>query len=43
MAPIEGSAYASDEVKLLMTLPGVSVATAQAVVAAVGDISRFEV
>ncbi len=42
MAQIERSAYASDAVKLLMTLPGVGVATAQALVAAIGDISRFE-
>jgi len=42
MALIERSAYASDAVKLLMTLPGVGVATAQALVAAIGDISRFE-
>jgi len=42
MALIEHSAYASDSVKLLMTLPGVGVATAQAIVAAIGDISRFE-
>jgi len=39
MALIEGSAYASDDVKLLMTLPGVGVATAQAVVAR-SEISR---
>lgn len=42
MVLIERSAYASDAVKLLMTLPGVGVATAQALVAAIGDISRFE-
>jgi len=42
MALIQRSAYASDSVKLLMTLPGVGVATAQAMVAAIGDISRFE-
>jgi transposase len=42
MALIKRSAYASDAVKLLMTLPGVGVATAQAIVAAIGDISRFE-
>jgi transposase len=42
MALIERSAYASDAVKLLMTLPGVGVATAQALVAAIGDISRFQ-
>lgn len=33
--------YASDAVKLLMTLPGVDVTTAEAVMAAWGDVSRF--
>jgi transposase len=41
MALIERSAYNSDAVKLLMTLPGVGVATAHALVAGMGDISRF--
>jgi transposase len=34
-------AYAHEQVKLLMTLPGVDVAVAQAVLAALGDIGRF--
>jgi transposase len=34
-------AYASDHVKLLMTLPGVNVTVAQTVLAALGDIRRF--
>jgi transposase len=33
--------YASDPVKLLMTLPGVDVATAESVLAAWGDTTRF--
>jgi transposase len=33
--------YQSDPVKLLMTLPGVDVATAEAMLAAWGDITRF--
>jgi transposase len=33
--------YASEQVKLLMTLPGVDVATAEALVAAWGDVTRF--
>jgi transposase len=33
--------YQDDRVKLLMTLPGVGQQTAQAVVAAIGDINRF--
>jgi transposase len=33
--------YASDAVKLLMTLPGVDVATAEALLAAWGDFTRF--
>jgi len=33
--------YASDAVKLLMTLPGVDLATAQAMLAAWGDMTRF--
>lgn len=33
--------YAQDQVKLLMTLPGVDVTTAEAVLAAWGDVSRF--
>jgi transposase len=33
--------YASDAVKLLMTLPGVDVTTAEAILAAWGDVSRF--
>jgi hypothetical protein len=33
--------HASDPVKLLMTLPGVDVATAEAVLAAWGDVTRF--
>jgi transposase len=34
-------AYQSDTVKLLMTLPGVDVAVAETLMAALGDISRF--
>jgi transposase len=33
--------YASDDVKLLMTLPGTDVATAEAMLAAWGDVKRF--
>ncbi len=33
--------HASEAVKLLMTLPGVDVATAEAILAAWGDVSRF--
>jgi len=33
--------YADDRVKLLMTLPGVDVTVAEAVIAALGDASRF--
>ena len=33
--------YADDRVKLLMTLPGVDVTVAEAVLAAIGDASRF--
>lgn len=33
--------YASDRVKLLMTLPGVDVATAESMLAAWGDVRRF--
>jgi len=33
--------YADDRVKLLMTLPGVDVTVAEAVLAALGDVSRF--
>lgn len=35
------AAYPSPEVKLLMTLPGVDVAVAQTLLAALGEISRF--
>jgi len=35
-------AYARQQVKLLMTLPGVDVAEAQAVLAALGDVGRFQ-
>ncbi len=34
-------AYASDQVRLLMTLPGVDMLVAMALLAALGDISRF--
>jgi transposase len=34
-------AYAREQVKLLMTLPGVNVAVAQAVLAALGNVERF--
>ena len=33
--------YNDDRVKLLMTLPGVSVAVAESLLAAIGDVSRF--
>jgi len=33
--------YADDRVKLLMTLPGVDVTVAEAVMAAIGDVDRF--
>jgi transposase len=38
---LAGKAHARDQVKLLMTLPGVDVAVAQAVLAALGDVGRF--
>lgn len=38
---LQASAYRSDEARLLMTLPGVSHGTALALLAALGDISRF--
>ena len=34
-------AYADEQVKLLMTLPGVSITVAQTLLAALGDITRF--
>jgi transposase len=40
-AEIDQVAYASDEIKWLITLPGVDVTTAHAIMAAIGDISRF--
>jgi transposase len=39
---INADAYGRDEVKLLMTLPGVGATIAQAMIAAIGDIGRFE-
>ncbi len=39
---INADAYGRDGMKLLMTLPGVGAATAQAMMAAIGDIRRFE-
>jgi transposase len=41
-AEIDRRAYASDEIKLLMTLPGIDVTIAHALVAAIGPIDRFE-
>lgn len=38
---IQRAAFASDSIKLLMTLPGVDAATAHALMAAIGDITRF--
>ena len=38
---VDRAAFASDEVKLLMTLPGVDATTAHAIMAAIGDITRF--
>jgi transposase len=38
---IDRAAFASDEIKLLMTLPGVDAATSHALMAAIGQISRF--
>jgi transposase len=38
---INKSAFASEAIKLLMTLPGVDVTVAQALVAAIGPIERF--
>jgi hypothetical protein len=39
---LAAKAYAREQVKLLMTLPGVNVAVAQALLAALGDASRFK-
>ena len=39
---VNADAYGRDGVKLLMTLPGVGAATAQAMMAAIGDIRRFD-
>jgi transposase len=39
---VNADAYGRDGVKLLMTLPGVGAATAQAMMAAIGNISRFD-
>ena len=39
---VNADAYGREEVKLLMTLPGVGATIAQAMMAAIGDISRFE-
>jgi transposase len=36
------SAFVSESIKLLITLPGVDVTTAQAIMAAIGDIARFD-
>jgi len=38
---VNADAYGRDGVRLLMTLPGVGAATAQAMMAAIGDIRRF--
>ena len=42
--PVNADAYRRDgvDMKLLMTLPGVGAATAQDMMAAIGDIKRFE-
>lgn len=42
MDQIHCHAYASNAVKLLMTLPGIGASTAHAIIAAIGDIGRFE-
>jgi transposase len=39
---INRSAFASEDVKLLMTLPGVDVTVAHALIAAIGQIQRFD-
>ena len=39
---VNADAYGRDDVKLLMTLPGVGAATAQAMMAAIGNITRFD-
>ena len=39
---VNADAYGRDGVKLLMTLPGVGAATAQAMMAAIGNITRFD-
>jgi transposase len=41
-AEIDRSAFASEDIKLLMTLPGVDVTVAHALVAAIGQIQRFK-
>jgi transposase len=41
-ALVERSAYANQQVRLLMTLPGVGASTAHAMMAAIGDVSRFD-
>ena len=38
---VDRAAYASDDIKLLMTIPGIDATTAQAIMAAIGNISRF--
>lgn len=40
-AEVDRAAFASEEMKLLMTLPGIDATTAQALMAAIGDIARF--
>jgi transposase len=40
-AHIDRSAFASNNIKLLMTLPGVDATTAHAIMAAIGNIARF--
>jgi transposase len=39
---VNADAYGREEVKLLMTLPGVGATIAQAMMAAIGNVSRFE-
>lgn len=40
-AEVDRAAFASTEVKLLMTLPGIDATIAHAIMAAIGDIGRF--
>lgn len=40
-ADLDRAAFASDQIKLLMTLPGIDATIAHALMAAIGDIGRF--